>query len=223
MEYKERYKEAFEKAKMYYENAKYAGNYSEVARLESMFPELGDSKDEGICNLLYCIIRDREDIRAILEANGVSVDSALAYIEKQKEIESTDDKYVKGYSKGYADAMKILNKPAIFHTDDPYIQKLDPNVVEETKTNGFVYVQPAEQNEKKVVECKDSFHMSSFDNTQDIIKSLRDELQNLRLQLHWKPSEEQIKALNSIILNGSFTYVGQVQDLISLKDNLKKL
>ena len=39
----------------------------------------------------------------------------------------------------------------------------------------------------------------------------------------WKPSEEQMNALNSIILNGSFTYVGQVQDLISLKDELKKL
>ena len=40
---------------------------------------------------------------------------------------------------------------------------------------------------------------------------------------HWKPSEEQINALNSIILTGSFTYVGQTQDLISLKDELKKL
>lgn len=48
-------------------------------------------------------------------------------------------------------------------------------------------------------------------------------LKSLRPQPHWKPSDEQIDALNSIILNGSFTYVGQVQDLISLKDDLKKL
>ena len=50
-----------------------------------------------------------------------------------------------------------------------------------------------------------------------------DWLKSLRPQPHWKPSEEQIDALNSIILNGSFTYVGQAQDLISLKDKLEKL
>ena len=44
-----------------------------------------------------------------------------------------------------------------------------------------------------------------------------------KYQPHWKPSKEQIDALNSLILIGSFTYVGQVQDLISLKDELKKL
>lgn len=40
---------------------------------------------------------------------------------------------------------------------------------------------------------------------------------------YWKPNKKQIDALCSVILNGSFTYVGQVQDLISLKDELKKL
>ena len=48
-------------------------------------------------------------------------------------------------------------------------------------------------------------------------------LKSLRPQPHWKPSKKQIDALNSIILIGSFTYVGQTQDLISLKDDLKKL
>ena len=52
---------------------------------------------------------------------------------------------------------------------------------------------------------------------------LIERLKSLRPQPHWKPTKEQIDALNSIILNGSFTYVGQVQDLISLKDDLKKL
>ena len=52
---------------------------------------------------------------------------------------------------------------------------------------------------------------------------LVDWLKSLRHQPHWKPSKKQIDALNSIILIGSFTYVGQGQDLISLKDDLKKL
>ena len=48
-------------------------------------------------------------------------------------------------------------------------------------------------------------------------------LKSLHPQPHWKPSKKQIDALNSIILTGSFTYVGQTQDLISLKDDLEKL
>lgn len=48
-------------------------------------------------------------------------------------------------------------------------------------------------------------------------------LKSLRPHAHWKPSEEQMDALKLVILNGSFSYVGQVQDLISLKDELKKL
>ena len=38
----------------------------------------------------------------------------------------------------------------------------------------------------------------------------------------WKPSEEQIKALNDIILKGELSYVGQAEELISLYKDLKQ-
>ena len=51
----------------------------------ALHPELAESKDERIRNLIYCLIRDRRDNRILLEQNGVSVDDALAYLEKQKD------------------------------------------------------------------------------------------------------------------------------------------
>ena len=48
-------------------------------------------------------------------------------------------------------------------------------------------------------------------------------LKSLRPQSHWKPSEEQMRALIEIICLGEISYVGQEEELISLKNNLKKL
>lgn len=49
--------------------------------------------------------------------------------------------------------------------------------------------------------------------------SLLDSLQ----QEMWKPSEEQMKALNALNLYGGLSYVGQESQLISLYQDLKKL
>ena len=52
----------------------------------TLFPEFNkESEDERIGNVIYCIVRDNKEIRRILEGNGVSVDNALAYLERQKE------------------------------------------------------------------------------------------------------------------------------------------
>lgn len=50
---------------------------------ETLIPELKESENERIRNLLYCLIRDRSDNGKLLEHNGVSVDMVLAWIEKQ--------------------------------------------------------------------------------------------------------------------------------------------
>ena len=52
-----------------------------------LFPQLAESEDERIGNLIYCIVRDREDVRTTLESNGVSVDKALSYLKKQEQSE----------------------------------------------------------------------------------------------------------------------------------------
>lgn len=48
-------------------------------------------------------------------------------------------------------------------------------------------------------------------------------LKSLRPQPHWKPSEEQMRALNEIICLGEISYVGQEEELIALRNKLKKL
>ena len=48
-------------------------------------------------------------------------------------------------------------------------------------------------------------------------------LKSLRPQNHWKPSSEQMKALNAINVTGGISYAGQGQVLIELYNDLKKL
>ena len=50
-----------------------------------------------------------------------------------------------------------------------------------------------------------------------------DWLKSLRPQNHWKPSDEQMEALNAMILNGGLSYVNQNATLIELYNELKKL
>ena len=96
------YDKAFEKAKKKY-NSKYhpsegpSGVYLNNADLEDIFPELKESENERIGNIIYCIVRDNKEVKRILEDNGVSVDNALAYLEKQKDLAAIPDELVKNY------------------------------------------------------------------------------------------------------------------------------
>ena len=77
--YEKKYKEALDKAQRFYNNSVAITKKG----LEDIFPELAESEDERIKNLIYCLIRDRSDFGKMLEANGCSVDKALAWLEKQ--------------------------------------------------------------------------------------------------------------------------------------------
>lgn len=48
-------------------------------------------------------------------------------------------------------------------------------------------------------------------------------INNLCPQYHWKPSEEQMKALKALNCHGDLSYAGQQNQLISLYNDLKKL
>ena len=48
-------------------------------------------------------------------------------------------------------------------------------------------------------------------------------LKSLRNQPHWKPSKEQMEALNALNCHGALSYVGQQGHLISLYNDIKKL
>lgn len=53
MDYKKKYNEALEKARMYRDNAKAVEEYSAVARYENIFPELAENEDEELLNAIY--------------------------------------------------------------------------------------------------------------------------------------------------------------------------
>ena len=48
-------------------------------------------------------------------------------------------------------------------------------------------------------------------------------LKSLKPQNRWKPSEEQMEAMNNLNLTGGISYAGQCQTLIELYNDLKKL
>ena len=56
-----------------------------------------------------------------------------------------------------------------------------------------------------------------------LINWLQDRLKSLRPQTHWKPSKEQMEALNTLLCVGDFSYVGQAPKLQELYIDLKKL
>lgn len=53
--------------------------------LKGIFPELKESEDEKIKDMLYQLVRDRSDNRKLLEANGCPIEKALAWLERQCE------------------------------------------------------------------------------------------------------------------------------------------
>lgn len=67
------------------------------------------------------------------------------------------------------------------------------------------------------VEQNDHFNFWGGIDKHTVIKALRS------LKPHWKPSNEQMEALNALNLHGDLSYVGQQKQLISLYQDLKKL
>lgn len=80
MDYKQEYEAMVQRCKELHE----AGNALTKQQMEIVCPQLVESEDERIRNLIYCLIRDRSDNGKLLEANGCSVEKALAWLEKQR-------------------------------------------------------------------------------------------------------------------------------------------
>lgn len=71
--------------------------------------------------------------------------------------------------------------------------------------------------------CACSYMIEYFENSTKIYEDANDWLKSLKPQPQWKPSEEQLNALNTLNLHGNISYVGQQRQLIELYEQLKKL
>ena len=112
--------------------------------------------------------------------------------------EYDDDAVVSDVAKHFYElAKKVKQKPAEWSEEDE-------------KFAYFVnqFLEYHEKSDPTAKSCKDWFN---------------DRLKSLRPKSHWKPSEEQMKALNAINCHGELSYFGQQSQLISLYNNLKKL
>ena len=103
-----------------------------------------------------------------------------------------------------------------------YLERQKDKVVEFDHDREQKPAEWSEEEMRKIVELKYFITQCNGFNKENRKKAF-DMIDAFRPRPHWKPSKKQIDALNSIILTGSFTYVGQTQYLISLKDDLKKL
>lgn len=91
--------------------------------LSAAIPELQESMDERIGNIIYCIVRDNKEVEKILEGNGISVDSALAYLERQKDLfrgstEMVEQKPVEWSETFEENIRNLLHDKLTWHSED---------------------------------------------------------------------------------------------------------
>lgn len=207
------------------------------ARIEGnkVILEPKESEDERIRNLIYCLIRDRSDNRKLLEHNGVSVDDALAYLERQKGIVMHTPRYA-----------PPEQKPAEWSlTDATFIEEIDETLfMAEAGRNEVVKnqierernwlkslqerfnFQPKIEWSKEDKRCFDeaieALESLGFDGEASNLKSLRDNYK--KCNSRWKPSDEQMAALlNAEGLVRANNYPENAKILASLYEDLKKL
>lgn len=159
--------------------------------IQTLIPELAEIEDERVNNVLYCIVRDNKEVKRILEGNGVSVDATLAYLEKQKEQKPVEQNSASGNSENPNNHAEWSEEDKDYY--DAIIAKL-----EVTQDDAML-----------------------TDNQINFLKSLRSRLKSLRPHPSWKPSKEQMEALDSAQAEMCSTEYNKT--LCSLIDDLKNL
>lgn len=174
MDYKEKYEEALDRAKSLAQTKE-----ERVADLEYIFPELHESEDERIRKSLLRMISDI-DGGYPFENYGIIKKDVIAYLEKQKEQKAVQDSV----------AVVITNRPTISKFEAGKAAVL--NNPEE-----YGLCKPAEWSEEDerltnttIAFLKD-FADKGYENAVECI----DWLKARRPQSQWKPSKEQIEAL----------------------------
>jgi hypothetical protein len=138
---------------------------------------------------------------------------------------------------------KIENKPDEWSEEDEKIyQSIMDDTVQENQLNSKqinwlrdikyrYFPQPKQEwseEAQQIIKDAACFILSCVNTAEtkeeeERLEELADKLQDLRPQNHWKPSDEQMEALNAINVTGCISYSGQGQKLINLYNDLKNL
>ena len=223
-EYKKKYEDAMERMKYIVVVPK--NEVALQAMKETIFPELKESEDERIRKIIadavFCNYGDRQEYLDV-----------LAWLEKQKV--NTDGDFARGYDCGY---QCCLNSHG---TEWLEKQKESLHIPEMCKENADSFT--SEQKEQKPAEWSEEdekmkerlitrlnwiTYNTRTDGTSPNITFFDeiDWLKSLRPQPHWKPSEEQMEALDKIIgytLGDKRFYPQDLPVIESLYNDLKML
>ena len=219
MDYEKAYKESFEAAKGLHD----AGNALTKKQMEIVFPQLAESEDERIRKRLIEYFEGFRMGNVEVRWEGLIVQEVLAWLEKQKEqkpAEWSEDiirKAIKevGLTQHQIDWFKtnVFPPKQEWSEEDEDMLNSCISSIEEAKENRYAY--------------KETDGDTSYDHEIAWLKSLRP-VSKESLQPHWKPSEEQMKALNEIINTLAESKYPHESDYLfnmlnGLRKNLKKL
>lgn len=156
--------------------------------LETLIPELAENEDERVGNVIYCTIRDDKDVKRILEGNGVSVDSALTYLENlEKRKEQKLVTFEEPYNSDEYEAVEIGDATCLRRKEQKHTEQIEDD---EEKSIGTTLIDALNGNARLEWELK-----RAGVNVQKLIAYLEQK------PVEW--NEEDRKMLNTIISDGS--------------------
>jgi len=220
------YDEAIERAKSWYINAQIDSKKS----LEDLFPELKELEGERIRKALIDFLSDLPDSDTF---RGIPPSKIIAWLEKQDEQKSTEKiepKFKKGdiirlkHGDGLEWIVEDLHKDGyytIVNSDKDDFIKLDDNweIVNKCEEDEDMRYKATAVINRLCAEGKEYvWSINTLKKLLDWLKSLKPQNKNT-----WKPSDEQMRAFNLMIIAGHISSVKQVQELTNLYKDLKKL
>jgi hypothetical protein len=257
MDYESKYKELVEAVRAVVDGNPGLCKIDEgLGRLSKLLPEK-ESEDERIRKFLIDILSHG----TWRKEWPFGPNEVVAYLEKQKTIQSKNEKeYVRilksiiadfirdkkpedvsSYQQIYdwLDGRHIEQQPAEWSEEDEVIIREITSCLQENAKENVFYACTnwlKELPQRFVIQPKQEWSEGDEKQLNDIIDLLpgltirhawlldiRQRLKSLRPYPHWKPSEEQMKALKAINCHGGLSYVGQQEHLISLYNDIQKL
>ena len=212
-----------EKAKRYDEALKKAKDmlsYKEVRRedMEYLFPELKESEEDELSCFESALFTAFSDAwQSYLLGGKVNVKQWAK--EHSKELLEAAKEELKEQKSAWSEEDEDILNTIINHF------KVDIGCTDEDDMVRWLKflkdrVQPKQEwSEEEIETCA----REAEDNNCIILAKHIRQLKSLRPQNTWKPSEEQMKALNTCLVEGQINHVGQGENLQSLYNELKIL
>jgi len=207
MDYEKKYNEALEDMRVIYPNLKGDAKLA----VEHAFPELAESEDERIRKGIVETIKQCPDTFL----NPKNRDEMLAYLEKQKEQKpawSEEDK------QWLSEVYFAIDHSMYSEDERQAMKKYIDSLRSQSKPTEW-----SEEDENKIESIKGLITTGRFADT-NTIRTIWELLDSLRPQPQWKPSEEQIYSLGTVVKGAGDVSVGSVgYNLKSLYEQLKSL